>query len=366
MFVTALIFIGILLVLILVHELGHFIMAKKSGARVEEFGFGFPPRVFGIKKGETLYSLNLLPVGGFVKIYGEDGPPPGGEKGDPKSFSSKSIWTRSIIVAAGVLMNVLLAVVLFSVGHAIGLPQALDGLPPLADVKNISIRVSDVAEGSPAQEADIHIGDIVFRVSIASEDIADVADIKDIQGFIDHHLGDEILVTVRRGDEIIEKKLVPRSNPPENEGPIGIAMLKTGEVSYPFYLAPIKGVQSTFLVASATVREFFNIISDFLSTGSFRGELSGPVGIAVMTGQVTQLGFIFLLQFVALISINLAIINILPFPALDGGRLLFFAIERIKGSPVNQKYEKLAHTVGFVVLILLMIVITFRDVGRFL
>jgi len=362
MFFTVLLFIAILAVLILVHELGHFFVAKKSGVKVEEFGLGFPPRVFGIKRGETLYSLNLLPIGGFVKIYGEDGD----KKNDPRSFSSRSIRSRSLIVGAGVLMNILLAIVIFSVAHGVGLPQAIDDEASIANIKNVQVRITDVSENSPAENAGFKWGDSIIGMELGEDVLVDIKSITDVQGFISRHVGEEVTISIARGDEILKRNLVPRSDPPQGEGAIGIAMLKTGVISYPFYIAPLKGVESTVFVTFATLRAFWGIISDFVSTGTVDAELSGPVGIAVMTGQVQQMGFIFLMQFIALISINLAIINIMPFPALDGGRLMFFAIEKIKGSPVNQKYEKMAHTVGFALLILLMIVITFRDIGKFL
>ncbi|MFY9457527.1 MAG: RIP metalloprotease RseP [Candidatus Spechtbacterales bacterium] len=370
MLVTISIFVIILAILILVHELGHFIVAKRSGAKVEEFGIGFPPRIFSLKRGETMYSINLFPIGGFVKIYGEDGSPrlgeAGGIKHDPRSFASKSIKTRAIIVAAGVLMNIFFAVIILSVGHFIGLPQVLDGESKISNVKNINIRIVDIAEGSPAKEAGIQIGDIIYGMSAALDKITDVKNIEDIQNFTDTHPGEKVAVSVKRGNVVTEKQVIPRSDPPEGEGPIGFAMVRTGQVSYPFYIAPLKGMESTFRFAAATVRAFGSAASELLATGSFGGELAGPVGIAVMTGEAQKLGFAFLLQFIALISINLAIINILPFPALDGGRLLFLGIEKIKGSPVNPKYEKMAHTAGFALLILLMIAITFRDIGKFL
>lgn len=362
MLVTIFIFVIILAVLILVHELGHFIMAKRSGAKVEEFGFGFPPRLFGLKRGETTYSINLFPIGGFVKIYGEDGE----NQKDPRSFASKGIGTRAVIIAAGVMMNVLLAVVLLSVGHFVGLPKVLDGDSKISNVKNISVRVVNVAEGSPAKEAGIEIGDIVFGMSVALDKVTNIKNMEDIQNFTDAHLGEKIAISLKRGKALTEKQVIPRSDPPEGEGPIGFAMARTGQVSYPFYIAPFKGLESTFLFATATLRSFWSVIYEVLTTGSFGGELAGPVGIAVMTGEAQKMGFAFLLQFIALISINLAIINILPFPALDGGRLLFLGIEKIKGAPVNPKYEKMAHTAGFALLILLMIVITFRDIGKFL
>ena len=362
MFIAVLVFVAILAILILVHEFGHFLVAKRANARVEEFGIGFPPRIFGIKRGETIYSLNLFPIGGFVKIYGEDGE----KKSDSRSFASKSIGTRALIISAGVVMNVLLAVVLLSWGHFIGLPQVIDGKEVGSDFKNISVRIAAVAENSPASEAGIQIGDVVRSMSAGEDEIPDVKNIEDVQSFTNTHIEETIILTITRGKEIFKKEVLPRVSPPEGEGPIGFAMIKTGDVSYPFYLAPIKGIESTFFLVSGTLKAFGNIFLDLVKTGQFKGELAGPIGIAVLTGQVQKMGFIFLLQFMALISVNLAIINIFPFPALDGGRLLFLGIEKLKGSPVNQKYEKIAHTVGFALLIFLMIVITVRDIGRFL
>ena len=362
MFFTVLIFITILAILILVHEFGHFFVAKKSGVKVEEFGLGFPPRILSVKRGETVYSINLFPIGGFVKIYGEDGD----VRNDPRSFASKSLLKRSFIVSAGVLMNILLAALLFSAGHFVGLPQVLDDENIDANVKNISVRITDVAKDSPAESAGFVAGDRIIAMRVAGEEISNIQKIEVVQDFTNKYLGEEIVISLMRGGELLEEGVFPRIDPPEGEGAIGIAMVRTGEVSYPFYLAPVKGVETTLFVTTATLKAFGGIIVDFVSTGSIEEELSGPVGIAVMTGQVQKMGFIFLLQFMALISINLAIINALPFPALDGGRLLFFAIEKIKGSPVNQKYEKMAHTIGFALLILLMIVITVKDIGRFI
>jgi len=359
---TVFLFIAILAILILVHESGHFIMAKRARAKVEEFGIGFPPRVFGIKKGETVYSINFLPIGGFVKIFGEDGE----EKKDQRSFSSKPIATRALIIGAGVMMNILLAIIILSIGHTIGLPQVIDGEGAGAQIKNVVVRIADTAKNSPAEAAGIKVGDIIYAISSDAADITDTTDITDIQNFTQQHLGQKIIISVRRGDEIIQKDIIPRVNYPSGEGPLGIAMIKIGQVSYPFYIAPLKGVESTFAITLDTLRAFGKIFADWFLTGKLTEDLAGPIGIAVITGEVQKMGFIFLLQFIALISINLAIINVLPIPALDGGRLLFLAIEKIKGSPVKQKYEKMAHTIGFAVLIFLMILVTFRDIGKFL
>ncbi|OGZ58263.1 MAG: hypothetical protein A3B96_03395 [Candidatus Spechtbacteria bacterium RIFCSPHIGHO2_02_FULL_43_15b] len=360
MFLTIVIFIFILSVLVLVHEFGHFIVAKKSGAKVEEFGVGFPPRIFGIKIGETVYSVNLFPIGGFVRIYGEEGE----DSKNSRSFASKSISVRSLIVASGILMNLALAVILFSVGYAVGLPQAFyEGDIP-DNVRNISVRIAYIAEDSPASRADINLGDRIVGMKAGMDELEEVKSIEDVKSFTSSHLEEDVRLFMKRGKTLFETSVVPRSNHPENEGAIGIEMALVGDVFYPLHIAPLKGIETTFLFTIATAEAFKDMVSDFLFRGVVEEEVSGPVGIFMLTGEVRQLGSIFVLQFIALISINLAIINSIPFPALDGGRILFFAIEAIKGSPVNRKYEKIAHTVGFYMLIALVILITFRDVGK--
>lgn len=362
MFLTVIIFIVLLAVLVLVHEFGHFIVAKRAGARVEEFGFGFPPRIFSVKKGETVYSINLFPIGGFVKIYGEEGQ----DRTNPRSFASKSVFIRSLVVIAGVLMNLILSVFLFSTGHVIGLPQIVeeDALP--SNAKNLTVRIVYVQENSPASEKDLRPGDVIYSMTSQDDKLLDVKKISDVQAFTLKHAGNEIALDIKRGKNVIQKSVVPRLEHSKDEGPIGIEMATTASVPYPLYLAPLKGLETTYFYTVATVSAFWNILYDFMATGELEEEVSGPVGIFVLTEEVRQLGFIFLLQFMALISINLAIINIIPFPALDGGRLLFFIIEALKGSPVKPQYERAAHTIGFALLVALIILVTIRDIGRFL
>ena len=356
MLTTIIVFILILGLLIFVHEFGHFIVAKRAGVKVEEFGFGFPPRIFGIKKGETIYSLNLLPIGGFVKIHGEEGKPTdkqspkGSDKG--RAFYNKPIRTRAVILVAGVTMNLLLAAFLLSIGYWLGLPAVIDD--QTTDLGGVRIQITQVAFDSPASQAGIKMGDIITQFN----------KVGDMQKFVDEHKGQEITLTIQRGDKILEKTLVPRVNHPENEGPLGIALARTAIVSYPWYRALIMGITSTINLTWLIIAALGGLLWQLIMTGRLAIEIAGPVGIFNLTGQAAQLGFIYLLQLTALISINLAIINILPFPALDGGRLLFLAIEKIKGSPVSQKIERLTHTVGFVILILLMIAVTWRDIVR--
>lgn len=362
MFLTIVVFILVISLLIFVHEFGHFITAKKAGLKVEEFGFGFPPRIFGLKKGETVYSLNLLPIGGFVKIYGEEGrSDKEPEEESQRAFYNKPVRTRALILAAGVTMNLILAAFLFSLGYWLGLPSAIDDQVVNPEAK---VQIVQVAPNSPADQAEIRAGDIVKQLAIDSEQLT-INQVGQVQEFVSAHSGEEITMVIQRGEEILEKSLVPRVNPPAKEGPLGVALVRTAIVSYPWYRAIYEGLVGTGYLIWAVVAALGNLFWGLLTTGQLTEEVAGPVGIFVLTGQVVEYGFIYVLQFVITLSVVLAVINILPFPALDGGRLLFLAVEKIKGSPVNQKIERITHLVGLAVLILLMVVVTWRDIGRF-
>lgn len=369
MILTIIVFALILSVLVLVHEMGHFIVARNRGVKVEEFGFGFPPRLFSKKRGETVYSFNAIPFGGFVKLYGEDGNKDS-ENGDmQRAFFSKKIWERSAIIIAGVIMNIILAVFLLGLGHWIGLPTVLDESNK-AVATNTMIQVIQVASDSPASEAGIKMGDSIERLKIENGKlkIINITNINQVQETISEYRGKEIVIGISRGDEVVEMSIVPRINPPEGEGAIGIVMSEVGFISYPWYVAIWKGIESTFLILLMIFSAIIGLIKTLIIGAPMLVELSdvaGPVGIAVWVHQLTKLGIVYILQFAAIISINLAIINIFPFPAIDGGRLVFLFIEKIKGSPVNQKIEGMIHQIGFALLILLMIFITFKDVSKF-
>ncbi len=354
MFLTIFVFILILGLLIFVHELGHFMMAKRAGIKVEEFGFGFPPRLFGIKRGETVYSLNLFPIGGFVKIYGENNRKDGEkDKEKKRAFYSQPIKIRTKILVAGVAMNLILAIILLGFGHLIGLPTII-GDDEKENLRDSRIQVAQVAFDSPAEKAGIMVGDTIRNVLTITE----------LQQFIRAHQGEEIVLTIERGNDVFERNLVPRLEYPQDQGPLGIALVRTAVVSQPWYKAFFMGVISAFTLLGAILAALGNLIWQLITTGQSMIEGGGPVYIFSLTGQAAQLGFIYILQLTAILSINLAIINILPFPALDGGRLIFLAIEKIKGSPVSQKIEGLSHTLGFIVLIFLMIAITWHDIVR--
>lgn len=364
-----LIFILILGVLVFVHELGHFLVARRNGITAYEFGFGFPPRIFGIYRNDknkkwsfikgsgevktknTIYSLNWFPIGGFVKIKGEDG----SGKGDADSFASKSAWKRIKVLAAGVIMNFILAWALFSAGLMIGTYQEVSD----ENSQNSKILISSVVENSPAKNMGIKLGDEI--ISGGKEEKIVFHKIEDVQNYINSNRGNEIMIGVKRGGEIVEIEGVPREEKIEGQGALGIGLSQVEIVRHSFFKAVYYGLiemGNVFLLIFETFRQLF--------IGNASGiELTGIVGIAVYTGDVIPLGIVQLLRFAALLSINLGIINILPFPALDGGRILFIIIEKIKKSPVSEKVENAFHTAGFMLLILLMILVTFKDLVRF-
>ncbi|MDO8676625.1 MAG: RIP metalloprotease RseP [Candidatus Azambacteria bacterium] len=356
MLLTIIIFAAILGVLVLTHEWGHFIVARRAGLIVEEFGFGFPPRLFSFKRGETLYSINLLPLGGFVKIMGEDG----SGIDNPRSFASKTVGVRSLITVAGVAMNFILGTILLIIGLYIGLPQAIDE-ENAALAKNIQIQIVLVAPNSPADAAGINFGDTVKYLKVGDK-ITNINEIATLQDAVNEYMGKNITLGVERVGAPIEFKMVPRDNPPEGEGALGIALAKTGIIAYSWYESLWLGTKSALATTWMIITGFFGIFKNLIFNGVVPKEVSGPVGIAVLAGQAASLGFIYLLQLMALISLNLAVLNLLPIPALDGGRLLFFAIEKIKGSKVNPKIENAIHAVGLFLLLALVILITYRDI----
>ncbi|MBU3923164.1 RIP metalloprotease RseP [Patescibacteria group bacterium] len=352
MILTIIVFILILGILIFAHELGHFITAKKFGMKVEEFGFGYPPKLFSFKKGDTIYSLNLFPIGGFVRIHGELN-----EKKRSKSkkaFYNKPAWKRAIVLVAGVFCNLLIAAIFLSIVHMIGIPSIVE---EGKNYKNIQIQVVEVAKDSPAKDAGIKIGD-----TIKSLNNQEIKELEDVQSFVAMNIGQEVNVQIKRGKEIIDKKVLLRISHPEGEGIMGIAMAKTGLISYPWYEAIARGFETTGRLFITFIKMFYLLIKNLIISGKLIADIAGPVGIANLTAQMVDLGFVYVLQFAAILSINLVILNLIPIPALDGGRLLLLFIEKLKGKPIKAKTEQLANGISFALLILLMIVITLRDV----
>ncbi|MBE0480090.1 MAG: site-2 protease family protein [Dehalococcoidia bacterium] len=342
-FLSIIAFALVLGLLIFVHELGHFLAAKKAGIKVEEFGMGFPPKLFGIKRGETVYSINVIPLGGFTKLMGEEDP------AEPRSFASKKPLTRLWVLAAGPLMNAILPVVLLSIAFMI--PR---------DIAVGDVTINEVAPNSPAAQAGILPGDII--VGMGGVPIQNIGELV----YNTHlNLGKSVTVEVLRADGVTEMlTLVPRWDPPEDEGPIGVALslenAYTISKSYPIWEAIPK--------SGSTLAETFSLLRNEVRSWFIRGsppQVTGPIGIFELTGEASQAGPSYLLQFAAFLSLNLAIINLFPLPALDGGRIVFILLEIARrGRRVSPRTEGMIHLIGFAALISLIVLITYFDVLR--
>jgi regulator of sigma E protease len=356
---TIFVFVFILGLLVFVHELGHFIMAKRGGMRVDEFGFGFPPRLFGFKRGETLYSINLIPLGGFVKVAGEDG----GAIADPRSFGNKGFWSRLSVLLAGVIMNFILAWFLLFLGFAIiGAPTEVDQGADLGSAHVVSqsrITIIAVEPGTPAEHAGFRPGDAILAVNDQK-----FVDINEMIAYTKSLAGTTVVYQLKRGAQILSRDVIPRQNPPTGQGAVGFEPAQIALVTYPLFdslkLSFADFASKTWAILSA----FGMLLRSLFTSGKLIAGLSGPVGIAVLTRDFTNLGLPYLLQFTVALSINLGIINVFPFPALDGGRVLFLIIEKIRGVK-SVRWEQIFNTIGFALLILLMVAVTFRDVSRF-
>ena len=386
---TTILFIAILALLVLVHEWGHFIVARKSGMKVYEFGFGFPPRAFGMYKDpktgkwvfvkgkgkntlkETvggddrenpdefpsmLYSFNWLPLGGFVKIKGENGE----EAQDADSFGAKKFWQKALTLVAGVSMNIILAMVLLSIGFMIGLPADTSLLddPNAIVVEEPAVVAQQIAPDSPAEAAGIAYGDKL--VSISGVPVLTGAD---LISYVEAHPDEESMLTVLRGKEEVILALTPAVLSEEDPTPrLGVILADVGVVRYPWYMAIWKGIMGALIGAVNIFVAFMLLIKGLVLGQGLAFSVAGPVGIAVVVGESARLGAAYLINVMAMLSLSLAVINILPIPALDGGRLLFVLIERIFKKPVPLKYEQMAHTLGFLLLMVLIVVVTWRDI----
>ena len=369
---TLIVFLFILGLLVFVHEMGHFIVARRNGIKAEEFGFGFPPRAIGcyfdertkkwqiingnkhVESKNTIYSLNWFPLGGFVRIKGEDGE----GKNQKDSFAAKSAWIRIKVLAAGVIMNFILAWVLFSLLLTLGINQEVDQND--ASVQNAKIQIAAVVPRSPAYDMGIREGDTVVKC-VGADARCDqaFANIAALQSFVADNKGKEITFRIQRGSSVLDLTGAPRLEAPVGEGLLGIGLAQTVFVKYSLWDSIKQGplvMWNVLMMMGVVVK------------GLFAGDTSnigGPLAIAHYTKQATALGFASLVQLAALLSVNLGIVNILPIPALDGGRILFILIEKMKGSPVSQKAENAMHTTGFLVLMTLMAYLVVHDVVRY-
>lgn len=371
--VTLLIFFVVLSVLVLIHELGHFLAARFFGVKAEEFGFGFPPRLVGFVKekgrwkrvgandtkeyANTIWSFNWLPLGGFVRMKGEEG-----TAMDTDSFNSKPKYARAIILAGGVVMNWLLACVIITTGLISGVRGDLTGLPSYAEVADRAVEFVNVLPDSAAAEGGIQIGDRLVRI-----DTRPIETVEQAQTVIKEQteLQEVLAVDVLRGDERITASVTPKEIESLGRKGLGVAMAETGTIRFPWYRAVPEGVVLTARYTGLIVTGFFDLIKSMVVGRSVGADVSGPVGIAVMTGKIAEQGVWPLLQFASLLSLNLAVINFLPIPALDGGRFLFLVIEAIRRQKASLKFEAAVHRVGFLFLMGLVFLVTIRDIRQY-
>lgn len=392
---TVIVFVIILALVVLFHELGHFITARKSGMRVYEFGFGFPPRALGVYRdpltkkfvwifgnknykstnlmntvgGEktneeeqypaTLYSLNWLPLGGFCKIKGENGE----QSVEPDSFGFQKAWKKIIVLAAGVTMNVVLAGILLSIGFIVGLPAdislGLDSQAVITESPHTMIQM--VETGSPADKSGIRYGDRLVSVDNLTGEVLNSEKVAEYVR--SHEASKNINLVIDRQGQNISFDIKPEKINQADEYPrLGFSMADVAIISYPWYIALYKGFVAAGVGVVNVFLAFYFLIKGLVLGQGLAFSVSGPVGIAVIVGESARLGFNYLINVAAMISLSLAVINILPIPALDGGRILFIIIGKILRRPVPIKYEQLAHTIGFILLMILIIIVTGRDI----
>ncbi len=363
MITTIIAFIIIFSLLILVHEWGHFTAARRAGIKVEEFGIGLPPqakKVYKDKKG-TVYSLNWIPFGGFVRMFGDDST-------DKKtlahkdSFASKSIWRRTTVILAGVTMNFLLAWLLITIGFMVGMqPFLVDQADVDKGVKNGIIEVQkayyvkEIDAGMPLSKTSIKSGDSIISINgvAISEKMVLASTFKPNVKNTITYIHDQVVTTLN---------VVPNK-----DGKIGMTyfaadLLNVKKVKYPFYKAPIKAFGEVWRLSVLTVKMIGKVVTSIVAKFTVPEGVAGPVGIFKMTETFAQKGFMALIQFTALLSISLGVINVMPFPALDGGRFLFIIFEVISRKKPNAKWETIIHTIGFALLMVFIVIITWNDI----
>lgn len=358
---SVVLFIAVLVALILVHELGHFVAAKLFGMRVDEFGIGYPPKAAGWRRGETEYTLNWLPFGGFVKIYGEDG-----TEGAPpaRSFASKPRWQQAVVLVAGIGMNLLFAYFLLTLTLGFGMPRALTA-EEAASAPDAVLMVSSVMPGSPADDAGVKRGDAIVSVEGAGGRF-EGAESEAFTAFVAEH-ETPLSLTVERAGETLTLSAVPEAgiiaSDPARPA-LGVAIAPIGTVAVPWYRAPVDGAVLTWQATKETALGLLAFFGGLFTLTADLSQVSGPVGIAGAVGDAGESGIVALLTLTAIISINLALVNLIPVPALDGGRLLFVAIEAVTRRPIPHALSGALNFGGFALLILLMLVVTASDLFK--
>ncbi len=363
---SVILFLVILVILVVVHELGHFTASKLYGIRVEEFGVGFPPRLLGRRFGETLYSLNALPFGGFVRIFGEN---PADLARLPaerhRSMLGKSRGIQALVLVAGVTCNLLFAWLLLSCGFMVGMPTSVDEAHR-GEVQNAKLLITSVVPNSPADSAGLKAGDIPVAAAVEGESVR-LSSPSDLPDFVSAHESERVTLSVVRQGKTVDIAVQPRAGiiPSEpSRKAVGVVAELVGTQRYGLFRSLYEGGTLTADMLRNVLTGFWHLITGAFTGSSSIKEITGPVGIVGAVGEASTLGLIYLITFSAFISVNLSIVNLIPLPALDGGRLLFLLIETLKGSPIRPRFAQLLNSIGFALLILLMLVVTYNDVAR--
>jgi len=361
MIVLILSIIGVIIVfslLVIAHEYGHFVTARRNGVKVDEFGIGFPPKVFYRKKGGTIYSINALPIGGFVRLRGEDGSVTG--KG---SFASASFRSKTKIIMAGVVVNFLIAYVIFTVLLWIGMPPIGQQLPSFGPIKPSTIETSEltvlnVTKNSAAEKAGIKQGDNILSINSQKFTNND-----ELRSFTKQNAGKSVEITVKQNGVTKQYSVILGND--EQSGILGISAQQISLQRYSWWAAPIAALYIMAMLVIATLAAFGNLILGIFTRGQVSEQVAGPIGIVSVFSQVVNFGPRFILLFIASISLSLAVINALPLPALDGGRQFILILQKL-GLKITPEKENFVHIIGFVALIGLMIIISISDISKLL
>lgn len=364
---SVIIFFIVLAVLVLVHECGHFLFAKKFGIRVDEFGLGFPPKIWGKKFGETEYTINWIPFGGFVRIFGEN-PDEASMNGSDsqRAMIHKPRWQQAIVLFGGILFNFIFAWILISIAFSSGVPASRDDYAEYSNrITDTRIAITQVNSPSPAEKAGIKAGDsiekIVAGTIVLEKESLTVPVIKDTLT----RAGNPITVFLKRGKTEVQVTVVPEKGIIEDHFAIGIAMEDVGTMRLPVHLAVYEAGKFTLHMISEVARGLYTLVYGIVVGKPDLSAVSGPIGIAGLVGDAAKLGITYLLMFTALISINLGVINLVPFPALDGGRLFVLLIEAVRRKALQPRVINMMNTVGFVILLMIMLLVTFKDLFKY-
>ncbi len=378
---TFIIFILILSFLVFVHELGHYLVAKKNGIRVEEFGLGLPPRIYGKQVGETIYSLNLLPFGGFVRLTGEDLlEQKDGVTNDPRSFATKSAGQRAAVLVAGVAMNTLITVVLyyflfFANGFkTLSLPLIFEHKFAFGTMTTVDTVITGFSENSVFSENDISSGEAIIKI-----DDTTIHSVTDVKAALMDKAGKEVNVTLadlRKGEEGEGKARILNVVPYADDTGNGVLGVYLGRSATLIYDKPIEKIFAGFLHAYNMLEYSMNVFGQLIGLSVESGSISpvsegvsGPLGIYTIVGSILDIGgkqiFLAMLDFVALMSLSLAFLNVMPFPALDGGRLAFVVAEKVIGRKISPIFEAKVHRWGMLALLALIVLVSAKDIVRF-